>query len=452
MKTFIKYLIESKDRFIKSNKNLTRDQQKELIKFFNTNRQAEKKVNWQKSKDMTYDDFLVIKMSFKSGRKSPGKMKCQNKSIKGLKNGKDYINVRMKTKEFCAYIPLSYDTAQKFNRDDYIGVCSGDWCIGSSTTKDYWSNYMLRHKQVPIYVVNNEKKWVVMIDDGNLGYEIWDLINDKPKSKIPNFDVKRELLSLKQKVLYNEVRDEVYANDEDSMKAVNDAKDKLVMDIKDNAEAVLENYRDFSTEWVVYVQDLIEYWEALELDMKNIYLEYQKRLDNVNHALGKTKGDFDMATFEDQLYTRIELFEYKVKLHKAVVLAQENYDEHDYEEAINAIRYIQNHGTPLDEDEYEDYMNVLEDYDLADFKLIVPEWKEIYNEDYHGIDVSGSRYEDYFSHIHNEWGSDVYSFVNAINEFIEYSYHDPSTAKMIARKGRISEDEIYQIFEAHDMY
>lgn len=210
MQTFIK-LLENKDRFIDKNVNLSNTQKKEMKKFFRSNRQAEKKVNWQQSKTMSYDEFLDVKLMFRSGRKSTKNMRCHTKNIKGLKNGVDYINIKMKTKEFCAYIPLSYETAQKFNRNDYIGTCSGDWCIGSTIADYEWKSHVILKKEVPIYVVNATNKWVVMIQKGNNSFDVWDEDNSNRDSFI-DLDVKKHLMTSKLKSLYNEARDIIKTN------------------------------------------------------------------------------------------------------------------------------------------------------------------------------------------------------------------------------------------------
>ena len=103
MKKFIEYLTESKDRFNKKNKNLTKEQKKEIISFFKVNRQAERDVEWNISHMYDYERFFNIMMKYKSGRKSKTtKMKCQS-NLSGLTKDQDYVHLKLKSKE-CAQI------------------------------------------------------------------------------------------------------------------------------------------------------------------------------------------------------------------------------------------------------------------------------------------------------------------------------------------------------------
>lgn len=54
------YLTEKKDHIIKKMPNLTDDQKKELIDFFKRKSNLENKIDWNKWRKLTYDDFKDV--------------------------------------------------------------------------------------------------------------------------------------------------------------------------------------------------------------------------------------------------------------------------------------------------------------------------------------------------------------------------------------------------------
>ena len=450
MKTFIQYLTEAKDRFINKNRNLSKEQKKELIDFFKTNRQAESDIDWNKSHKYSYDQFFDIMAKYRSGRRKVKKFKCQDK-LKGLTKDQDYVHVRMKTKEYCAYIPLSHDTAQKFNTDRVIGTCQGSWCVGHSSTKDYWTQYVLRDHQVPIYIVDQSNKWIVMIDGDNRSYDVWDLNNDTPNAKIPDFDVKKELLSSKQQKLYDEIRNDIFAHDDDGMEHVDKEKKQLFKDIKDNAETVFQNYKDFKEEWDTYIKDLLEFWLAKKEDYTTTIQSLNARIQRVTAAIEKTSNDFDTAKVEGQLYTRVELRIFKDRLESGWEEVEENWEDDMFEGAMETLEEVQNASCPLDEDEYENIMDDVEDYDLSEFGLRDPDWDDVYDESYHKIDIDD--YPEYMNYCHgNHYMSSIGEFQDETNQFIKEAHIDPKSGTYRMRTKPIDNEEIYEIFESNDMY
>jgi hypothetical protein len=210
MKSFKTYLLEADYmRFLKINNNLSNSEKNEINRYFSKeNPQAGSTIDWQDKniRKWTYDDFENIKMQYKSGMKKSGKLKCDKVKIKGLSKY-EYVNVRMPSKDFCAFIPLTFEAAQVMNTRK-LGVCSGPWCIGHSSTPYHWNEEVIGGEQVPIYVVNDTSKWVVMIHPHNKNYDVWSVENDfyKKHMGIPGFSIRKNLLSPKQKEMYEKIR------------------------------------------------------------------------------------------------------------------------------------------------------------------------------------------------------------------------------------------------------
>lgn len=202
-------------RFLKKNRNLSKAQQKEINDYFSKeNNQAGAtigtEIGWQskKIKNMSYDDFLDIMIDYKSGRR----IALKAPKIKGKKN-EDFIHLKIKNKDFLAYIPLNWKTA-KFMNTDKFGVCQGDWCIGSTVSSVHWKIEVIKKGQIPIYLISRESKWVVMINKNNKT-DVWSLDNDPNDidQEIPGFNINRELFTSSLKKLYDEVRQHIKENE-----------------------------------------------------------------------------------------------------------------------------------------------------------------------------------------------------------------------------------------------
>jgi hypothetical protein len=212
MKSLKNYLFEANIlRFLRKNKNLTSKQAEEINKFFESIPQIASEFaneyDWQSEKvrNMTYDDFWDYIMSTIPGRKKYVK----KIKVKG-KEGKDYMNVIIKNKNYVAHIPLNQKTAQYMNSCDY-GTIHVNYCIGWNSTKYHWNRYIYEELLLPIYIVNGIKKWVVMLDDNNNIHSVWDKFNNENvyttnKEPIPDFSLKKELFTPQNKKIYEESR------------------------------------------------------------------------------------------------------------------------------------------------------------------------------------------------------------------------------------------------------
>ena len=410
--------------------------------------------NWK------YSDFENIMLDYKSGFKS--KMKV---NFPGKTKGEDYWPIKLKNKGFVATIPLNWDMAKFLNSGRY-GTCETGHCIGWEDDKQYWNKHVLGEDKVPVYIIDSRGKWVVMIKDGNRSYEVWDKMNQEDisignKEPIPGFSIKKELLGSRMSKLYNDIRADFYAEDEDKfdMKAVKADRDRLASDIKDNANEVIDNYNTFVELWDEMIKDLKEFYEAKGFDLQNLRDEYSSRFSEAQSAIVKAKHDFDTVKFEDQLYTRVEMTGYIDKLEKASELANENYDEflEDSEIALEHLDDLEDDGAPMFEEDYDDAVTDLEDYVITeDIDYIdVPDW-DVYDDAYHSVELynhygyNGS-YEDYLNYIQTEYEyeSDISGFQSDINEFIKEAYIDHNNNR---RKTYVTNNEVQLLFDNRDMY
>ena len=297
IKSFKDTLItEDKSRFVNKNPHLHPKEKEEINKFLKINNQADGKLDANKATTMTYSEFQAFMTSFTSGRK----MVLAHKGIKGLNEGKDYIHVKTKSTEYLCYIPLNYATAQKFNTDA-LGVCQGSWCVGHSSSPQYWDEHMIDNQEVPIYVINTKSKWVVMIQEHNKDFDIWDINNIKPMphDSIPNFDVHKELMTPALDKLYDELRADFFHEDNREQEdidtsAAEEDYDHFIRDVE-HAQSQYENaYEEFHNECSHIKDSTLEKYEQLR-DAK----EKAKDILHKNMTVAKAmKNDKVFASLE----------------------------------------------------------------------------------------------------------------------------------------------------------
>jgi hypothetical protein len=301
-------------KFLQANKNLTKEQAKEINAFFNKYKQAAKKFEkdygWQSqtTKDLTYEDFgMIMNDSSLEVMKALKKIK-----IPGTKEV-DYQPVHIKNKGFIANIPLTQDTAQYMNSCKY-GNLDVNYCIGWDEDGQYWDEYVIDEQKVPVYLTNGVKKWVVMIEDGNRSYEVWDMKNDENKAKsnkepIPGFSIKKELLTSSLKKMYNEIREEFYTEDNklnseppkpDWSEAKEDY-DNLVREI----ETVAKDFRDRKHD---NEEELKEIWtdtlKDYKLRLKNIreeILSFEKKQALIQEKIDALEVNIDNLTSQENI-------------------------------------------------------------------------------------------------------------------------------------------------------
>ena len=293
MKTFKEYLYEANYmKYLKRNKNLTNDQRKEINTYFSKiNTQAGSKIDWQsrKIRDWTYDDFMDLKLKYKSGIKSSDKINCRKIKVPG-KEGEDYIRLILKQNDFCAFIPLNHETAQFMNTKKF-GGCQGEWCIGDTRTGVNWNDHVIHNGEVPVYVFNKYSKWVVMIQEGNKTYDVWNIDNDPTKTYegIPGFSIRKNLLTPKLKRLYDEARIMMEEGNEDiepPEEAVDDY-NRLVSDIED----AREEYEKLS----------LDYYEENKNIKKDTLEKYERILDDLKKELKNSTEEDEKIEIEEQI-------------------------------------------------------------------------------------------------------------------------------------------------------
>lgn len=141
-------LLEKKDHIIRDMPNLSPEEKKQVIEYFNFHPNEEAKIDWNKADSLTFADFkpllgIVSKTKKKKDIKQTG--------IKGLIEGEDYVTVfsyeyitpgTAITGTIMGYSPLTWD-ASKFIASGYIGdsKTTGEWCVAYQKDKGYWNKY-----------------------------------------------------------------------------------------------------------------------------------------------------------------------------------------------------------------------------------------------------------------------------------------------------------------------
>ena len=185
MKTFGEFLlIEKKDHLIKKLKNLTKDQKDEIIQKFDQRRDLENKIDWN-NKKLSYADFSeILSTVSKRGEMKRAKKAVKERGIKGLKEGKDYVEIDVQG-DWVGYIPLNHK-ASSIIASDKIGNCEGKWCVASPGVTDHWNRYG-HHGINFIYLIspNGEKYALAVFPPPTADLQDWmdieDYINETHK-------------------------------------------------------------------------------------------------------------------------------------------------------------------------------------------------------------------------------------------------------------------------------
>jgi len=196
-------LFEKKDHIIRKMPNLTSEQKEELINFFSRHPNYENRIDWNKWKTLTYEDFKdILGIESKTQRKKSVKIS----GIKGLKEGKDYIQLKGLPDDMQGYIPLNYE-ASKFIASKYVGGIKGKWCTAYRKSKEYWEKYTSK-SIILIYLIGNNTKYAISVYLDNRTYEIYDS-KDNKISYIPGIDIKRDILNKRNIFIFEKIRREV---------------------------------------------------------------------------------------------------------------------------------------------------------------------------------------------------------------------------------------------------
>ncbi|RLA61048.1 MAG: hypothetical protein DRQ78_08980 [Epsilonproteobacteria bacterium] len=177
MKSFKELLSEKKDHLIKKNKNLSDEEKDILIAHFKKYPHLENQINWN-NKKLTFDDFSGVLLSTSKRQK---KKALKDKGIGGLKEGEDYINIRLRTKGYLAYAPLNYE-ASKSIATKHIGQCEGKWCVAYQKSRSYWQHYVYQDwnkngSSIFVYIIGDGTKWAMDIHKNT--FDLWDVADEK---------------------------------------------------------------------------------------------------------------------------------------------------------------------------------------------------------------------------------------------------------------------------------
>lgn len=440
MQSFKTHLInEDKSRFVQKNPHLTDMQKQEIIDFIKKNNQADGKLDANKATTMTYDEYQSFMGQWQSGRK----VVLKHVPIAHLKEGEDYIRVKLHTKEYLAYIPLSYATAKIFNTKD-LGVCQGEWCVGHSSTSAYWDDHIVNSGEVPVYVINKESKWIVMIQRENDSFDIWDLDNLRPQphDSIPNFNVKKELISPELSKLYDEIRTDHYdtETDVDTEAAENDY-NYLIQDMANARDNYAQADEDFYSECQRIKEETKEKYEELARPLETAMAFAENRLDFAKNQYEMWKKDPTHKIISDERSNQIYMFPREFE-GTVIAKLQKIYDA-AYEKwyAVQAI---------------VDGIEDVENYEMYSTDHIEDDGKKYYfgwideppdeDEKYNSVNTpywASSKYSDYFDFAEDYYGWSEKQGDSLQQDIDEYVYEGPYGGRNSDAAEVLSEHGLY---------
>ncbi len=249
-------LFEKKDHIINKMPKLAGSEKVQLIDFFKKKVNLETKIDWNKWKTLTFDDFSEVMKDTASAKKKRAKV-LRHQGISGLKEGEDYIHVKTKNKSFLVYIPLHYKANQVIF-SSHIGDCTHQGCIGSSNAKQYYRSEAQQQGKVPVVVIGNETKYTVMINRDNKKWDLWYADNQAKDMThgegIPNFSIKKELITSSTKKMYDDIRIKIW-----------DADSLVDEEVYDTA---VEAYESLASDLERYISDIDYAQEQQEDDVR----------------------------------------------------------------------------------------------------------------------------------------------------------------------------------------
>ena len=185
-----------------------------------------------------------------------------------------------------------------------------------------------------------------------------------------------------------------------------------------------------------FLVDLLDYWKAKDYDERKDFDTATEKLKQINIAIDKTKDDFGIVLYNNQLYTRVELIGFKGRAIKELEDATEEYDEEFNEEGIEEALELLSEENPLNKEDHDDFVDRIDDIFLKDFVHVAyPDWDEVFEEDYHIPSISD--YEYYFGYMYEEYNMTGQELMEDIRDLIETAYLDPS--KRYDKRRRLGE-------------
>ncbi len=293
------YLDEKKDHIIKKMPLLSSDEKTQLINFFKKKTNLEAKIDWNKWKKLTFDDFAEVMKDTTSAKKKRAKVQ-RHKGISGLKEGEDYIHVKTKNKQFLVYIPLHYK-ANQIIFSSHIGNCTHQGCIGSSNAQQYYRSEAQAKGKIPVVIVGNDEKYTVMVNKNNKTWDLWYDTNQQDDMThgegIPNFSIKKELFTSSLKKMYDDIRIKIWDSDS-------------IVDEQAYDDAV-SDYEGLANEIEQYVSDMESgrdqmYDDTMEVidDTIEQYKDWAKEAEEEAKEEAKEEGASDPNFVPDNLMNK----------------------------------------------------------------------------------------------------------------------------------------------------
>ena len=95
------------------------------------------------------DDFLTaIEKVYGKKTKSMAK-----KGVKGLKKGKDYLEIKVEDKDTGVYIPFN-NKSSIIIASNKVGYVTGEWCTAYAKNDEHWKTYIHRDEGILVYIVD----------------------------------------------------------------------------------------------------------------------------------------------------------------------------------------------------------------------------------------------------------------------------------------------------------
>ncbi len=146
----LELLVEKKDHLINRIDSLTPSQKDEIISFFQKYPQHESKIDWNKIKELTYDDFKKV---IQTQHEIVINTRDSAESI--ADEGKDYIEIDSIHKYNKAFLAIT-SKGMDYLASKKVGGIQGIWCVAGEQG-DQWFNVTYKEYKFIVYVTKKNK-------------------------------------------------------------------------------------------------------------------------------------------------------------------------------------------------------------------------------------------------------------------------------------------------------
>ena len=213
---------------------------KELISFFNSHSNFENKIDWNKFKTLTRNDFdEVIALASQSKnaqkRKEKAEIDSDVKNIFKSQRGREFKYIG-ENDNWLFISPLNYQAAVFCDSSENQGA-GAKWCIGTEDSDDYWNTYVYRRKSLFMMAFNKNYKSLSRDDlQINLKYMI-----EKTKGSSYNVWNQEDIESGNKLSLVGHTKDSANELFKIVKEAFDEYEEKLCKNATDNAIRTLQN-------------------------------------------------------------------------------------------------------------------------------------------------------------------------------------------------------------------